>query len=128
MIYVRNDIPCKQLNKHKFSKNIEAIILELNFRKRKFLFIGTYHSTHPVYGSSNIDFFSEIEFALDLYSNYDKFLIAGDLNVEEHESPIRDFLHTFKAKNLVKESTCFKSLNNPSPESQLKEFEEKLQR
>ena len=84
------------------------------FRKRKFLFIGTYHSTHPVYGSSNIDFFSEIEFALDLYSNYDKFLIAGDLNVEEHESPIRDFLHTFKAKNLVKESTCFKSLNNPS--------------
>ena len=114
MIYVRKDIPCKQLNKHRFKKNIEAIFVELNFRKRKFLLIGSYHSTHSVYGCSNIEYFSEIEFSLDIYSKYDKFLIAGDLNIQEKETPIKNFLDSFKARNLVRENTCFKNLENPS--------------
>ena len=51
---------------------------------------------------------------MDTYCNYDKFLIAGDLNVQEHVSSIQNFLEEFNAKNLVKEKTCFKSLDNPS--------------
>ena len=114
MIYVRKDIPCKQLNEHVFTKNMEAIFVELNFRKRRFLLIGSYHSTNSVHGCSDTEYFSEIEFALDIYSKYDKFLIAGDLNIQEKETPIKNFLNTFKAKNLVKENTCFKNLENPS--------------
>ena len=41
LIYVRSDIPCKQLNKHEFSTNIEWIFVEINFRKSKSLLLGT---------------------------------------------------------------------------------------
>ena len=68
LIYVRKDIPSKELKKHNFSKNIEALFVEINLRKSKFLLVGTYHSKHPVYGTSNIEFFEQIGFALDVYS------------------------------------------------------------
>ena len=47
MIYVRGDIPSKELTQHNCSKNIEAIFVEINLRKNKLLLVGTYHSTHP---------------------------------------------------------------------------------
>ena len=107
IIYVREDIPSKQLNKHKFSKNIEALFVELNLRKTKLLLIGTYHSTHPDYGTKDNDYFEQIGLALDVYCNYDKFLLAGDFNVQEEESCLQDFLNEYSAKNMVKENTCF---------------------
>ena len=33
LIYVRSDIPCKQVSKHEFSESIEGIFVEINFRK-----------------------------------------------------------------------------------------------
>ena len=44
--------------------------------------------------------------ALDQYNNYDKFLLAGDFNMEEEEEILREFLIEHNAKNLVKEPTC----------------------
>ena len=88
--------------------------MEINLRKSKLLLCGTYHSTHPIYGTNDNDYFEQIGFALDVYSNYDKFLLAGDFNVQEDESSIQDFLDDFCAKNLVKDKTCFKSIDNPS--------------
>ena len=114
IIYVREDIPSKLLNKHSFTKNVEGLFVEINLRKTKLLLFGTYHSNHPVYGMNDEQYFKEIGHALDVYANYDKFLIAGDLNAEEHEKYTKDFLHEHNAKNLVKEKTCFKSLTNPS--------------
>ena len=114
IVYVRSDIPSKELKKHNFSKKVEALFIEINLRKSKLLFVGTYHSTHPEYGLSDTDYFEQIGLALDVYSNYDKFLLAGDFNVQEDESSIQDFLQEFHAKNLVQEKTCFKSVNNPS--------------
>ena len=113
-VYVRKDIPSKELKKHTFSKNIEAIFLEINLRKSKLLLVGTYHSTHLLYGTSDKDFFQEMGISFDVYSNYDKFLLAGDFNVQEEENSLQEFLDDFSAKNLVKEQTCFKSLENPS--------------
>ena len=52
--------------------------------------------------------------ALDVYSNYNKFLLAGDFNVQEGDDSLQEFLDDFSANNLVKEKTCFKSLENPS--------------
>jgi len=43
LIYVRSDIPCKQLSKHDFPDGIEGIFIEINFRKSKWLLFGTYH-------------------------------------------------------------------------------------
>ena len=42
------------------------------------------------------------------------FLLAGDFNVQEEENSLQEFLDDFSAKNLVKEKTCFKSLENLS--------------
>ena len=43
LIYVREDIPSKQLNKHMFAEDIEGIFVEINLRKCKWLLFGTYH-------------------------------------------------------------------------------------
>ena len=81
MVYVRDDIPSVELKKHTFSKK-EAIFVEINLRKNKFLLFGTYHSIHPYYGLNDNDYFEQIGFALDTYSSYDKFLLVGDLNMQ----------------------------------------------
>ena len=114
MNYIRKNIPSKELKKHNLSKNIEALFVEINLRKCKFLLVGIYHSTHPDYGTSDDDFLVQMGHTLDVYSSYEMFLLAGDFNVQEHQPCMQDFLIDFNAKNLVKENTCFKSINNPS--------------
>ena len=53
--------------------------------------------------------------ALDKYSqHYDKFMLVGDFNAEESEPCLSQFLYEYNAKNIVKESTCFKNVLNPS--------------
>ena len=114
LIYVREDIPSKLLNKHTFTKNVEGLFIEINLRKCKILFFGGYRSEHKTFGLNREDFFDQIGLALDIYNNYDKFLLAGDFNTEERVETLEDFLFEHNARNLVKGSTCFKSLDNPS--------------
>ena len=80
------------------------------------MIVGTYHSTNTKYGTSDDIFFNQIGLAIDFYSKYDKFLLAGDFNVNvfEENDILDDFLDEFHAKNLVKDSTCFKNPDNPS--------------
>ena len=60
-IYIRSDIPCRQLNKHDFPDSIEGLFVEINFRKSKWLFLGTYH---PPSQNDNF-YFKHIGLALD---------------------------------------------------------------
>ena len=111
LIYVRDGIACKELNKHSFPDDIEGIFIEINFRKSKWLLLGTYH---PPSQSDNY-YFQSIGSALDKYNmTYNKFILAGDFNSEESETIMNSFLGTFAVSTLVKEKTCFKSLQNPS--------------
>ena len=114
MIYVREDIPSKLLSKHAFTKNVEGLFIEINLRKTKLLFFGGYRSEHTDFGLSKDDFLEQMIFALDKYSTYDRILWAGDFNLDRGEEKLPDFLCERKLKNLVKEGTCFKSINNPS--------------
>ena len=41
-------------------------------------------------------------------------MLAGDFNIEDHEPRIKPFLHQYESKNLVKQPTCYKSIENPS--------------
>ena len=60
-------------------------------------------------------FFDCVSNALDTYlSTYDKFILAGDFNIQEHEQALSEFLDKYNANNLVKDKTCFKSIENPS--------------
>ena len=109
--FVRSDIPCKQVNQHEFSENIEGIFLEVNFRKSKWLLLGTYH---PPSQNDNF-YFDNIGRALDIYTQtYDQFLLIGDFNAEEKENTLSEFMDLYDLKNLVKQNTCFKSVENPS--------------
>ena len=43
MIFVRDDIPSKSVNNHTFPDDIEAILVQINLKKSKFLLLGGYH-------------------------------------------------------------------------------------
>ena len=47
LIYVREDIPNKALNKHILPEDIETVFIELNLRKQKWLPCGTYQPPLP---------------------------------------------------------------------------------
>ena len=111
LIYVREDIPSKKLNRHNFPGDIEGIFLEINLRKSKWLLFGTYHP--PRQGDNY--YFNFIERALDIYNDsYNNFLLIGDFNIEDFEPCLSNFLLQYDAKNLVKDKTCFKNPDNPS--------------
>ena len=41
-------------------------------------------------------------------------MLVGDFNAEESEPCLSQFLYEYNAKNIVKESTCFKNVLNAS--------------
>ena len=111
LIYVREDIPSKELLKFKFPSDIEEIYIEMNLRKTKWLFLGTYH---PPSQSDNY-FFQNIGSSIDFYCQYyEKFLLVGDFNAEDTEPHLAEFLRNYDVKNIVKNKTCYKNINNPS--------------
>ena len=110
IIYVREDITSKMLTKHKFPDDIEALFVEINFRKCKWLLCGLYHPP----SQSDQYFFDNLDKALDVYSTYEKVLITGDFNAQEGEKCLDTFLYQHELKSLNKEATCYKNPNKPS--------------
>ena len=110
-IYVQEDIPSRELKTRNTPEDIESIFIEINVIKTRWLFCGCYHPP----SQSDQYFFENIGKALDKYSkHYDKFMLVGDFNAEESEPCLSQFLYEYNAKNIVKESTCFKNVLNPS--------------
>ena len=90
------------LTKHKLPDDIEALFIEINFWKCKWLVSGLYHPP------SQFDqyLFDDLDKALDVYSNYEKVLLTGDFNAQEGERCLDTFLYQHKLKSLNKEATC----------------------
>ena len=73
IVFIREDIPSKILTKHTLPEDIEAILIEINLRKNKFMLLATYHPP----SQSDQYFFDNINTALDRYAgNYDKVLLG----------------------------------------------------
>ena len=89
--YLRKDIPSKPLTKHNFTKGVEGMFVEINLRKTKLLLFCAYRSEHEEYGLVDIEFFEQVGLALDVYSNYDKFLLAGDFNTKDEDQASSGF-------------------------------------
>ena len=52
---------------------------------------------------------------MDLYlGNYDRFILIGDFNTNDTDQTLIEFNDQYSSKNIVKEPTCFKNINNPS--------------
>ena len=75
------------------------------------LAVGCYHPP-----SQNDDYYlCNLSKVMDsLNSVYEKFILTGDFNSEDHEIEISSFLNNHEARNVVKEKTCFKSVLSPS--------------
>ena len=109
IVYVRDDIPSKQLTKHKLSDNIEGVFIEVNLWKIKWIIFGTYRSPSQPVGY----FFKHVGYALDAYGQtYENFLLTGDFSAEETERCLCEFLTKCDSKSLVKDKTCFKNPKN----------------
>ena len=52
LIYIRDDIPSKELSERKFPVDIGGIFIEINLRKTKWLILATYRPTNQ-----SVDYF-----------------------------------------------------------------------
>ena len=68
MVYICEDIPSKQLDKHVFPYDMVVLFVKLNFRKCKWLLFGTYHPP----SQADISYFDNLDQAFDIYSSYEK--------------------------------------------------------
>ena len=112
MLFIIEDIPSKLLPNVNPSGNIENIFVEINLRSRKWLISG---SSNPNVGliqnytvsiNKNTDFYS---------SKYENFIAIADFNAEMTNSYLEEFCASYNLKNLIKQPTCFKNLENPTP-------------
>ena len=110
IIHAREDIPGIILTKHVFPTDIEALFIELNFGKCKWLLSGIYHPP----SQSDQYFFDGLDNALDEYSNYGNILLVGDFDAQIGQTCLDTFLHQHELKNVKKEPTCYKNSENPS--------------
>ena len=110
LLYVRKDIPSKSLHLI-CDTDIECIMIEINIYKKKWLILGIYNAK----GSQIVNFLNIISKNLCYYfSLYDNVIILGDFNAEITIDTMAEFSEIYNLKSLIKEPTCFKSLDNPS--------------
>ena len=111
IIYVREDIPSRELKNHRPTSNFEGIFFEINLKKSKWLLFGGYNPH-----KENIsNFLNQLGHTLDHYMpKYENFLLLGDFNSEMNEIAMEEFAEAHSLYNLIKEPTCFKNLQNPS--------------
>ena len=112
LLYVREDIPTKLLKNTSFNNNkLEAIFVEINLRKKKWLLSCSYNP-HKSEISNHLN---EIGKHFDSYSSkYENYLIMGDFNAEPSEHAMANFMQTYSLRNLIKGPTCFKNPEKPS--------------
>ena len=84
IIYIREDISNKRLDKHVFPYDVEDLFVELDFRKCKWLLFGTYHPP----SQADIYYCDYLNKPFDTYSIYEKCLLVRDFNAEISEPHI----------------------------------------
>ena len=109
MIYVKDDIPTKEVTFVNLPHDIERIFVEVNLVNWKWLCCGCYHPP----GQQDEYLFNQLGNVLDQYTqNYEKFLI-GDFSAEDTEPSLFEFSYECKVKVITSKAFC-KSLQNPS--------------
>ena len=97
--YIRDNIPSKLL-KHDFGTNIENLSVEINLRKRKWFFNGSYNPC-----KSNI--LNYLNLVFNKYSKvYYNFIFMGDVNVTMGDKAMEDFSFLNILEILISKPTC----------------------
>ena len=111
LLYVREDIPAKPISNRSFDKDIEAMFVEINLRKKKWLLCVSYNphksliEKHLRVIGKNIDLCSGI---------YENFVIMGDFNIEPTENAMEEFIKLYNLKKLIKGPAYYKNPDKPS--------------
>ena len=109
LVYIGEGILFKELKFECFA-NMECIITEIHLHKKKWAMLSIYQPP----SQDEKRFYEELGKAMDHLSNtYENILIIGDLNNEENDHEISNFLGAYGINNLVTAATCFKSDTNP---------------
>ncbi len=90
---------------------IESICFEINLRKEKWAIIATYN---PPNASNEIFKNSLIKTVDKCTSNYDNFIVIGDLNLTPSNQYLKTICSSLGLTNLIKVPTCYKPNCNPS--------------
>ena len=104
MIFVRDDIPSKEIKISFLPSDIQCLFIEINIRKTKWLIVDSYH---PPSQNDNYFFYNLSKALGNLNSNYEKFLLVDDFYSEDNETEITNFLNNHEAKNIVKKKNMF---------------------
>ena len=110
LLYFRDHIPCKKITLD-FRPVLEAIVIQINLKKRIWLLIGSYNPQKIKISHHLNSIANQLN---ELCFKYENFILIGDLNSEMHEDAMNVFCTTYNFKNLVKEPTCYKNADNPS--------------
>ena len=90
LLYFRDHIPCKKVTIN-FDPAIEAIAIEINLKKRKWLLIGSYNPHKDMIKNHLKSMGRALN---DLCLKYENFILVGDFNSEMHEYPMNIFCTT----------------------------------
>ena len=107
LIYVKTNLPSKMINLYNFNKDIQCIAMELNVSNKRYIILSIYRPP-----KQKIDYFLDsLSEGLDFYSkNYENICIIGDFKATPSNPSLIQFFENQNLKNLVKNPTCFKSL------------------
>ena len=111
MLYVRDDIPSKDLKAIYLSIDKEYIFIEINLYMKKWLICGVYNPSKNQIKNLTMFLSQNLDHYLSLYDNI---IILGDFNAEPLDTYMHEFINMYGLKNLVNEPTCYKNVNNPS--------------
>ena len=105
LVYIKSNIPTRQLNCGNLCKSIQAVPFEINLRKEKWLVISIYRPP-----SQNSEFFlNSLTSIIDHFTKlFDNYIIIGDFNLEPSDTTLKHFLDSNGLYNLIKGHTCFK--------------------
>ena len=110
LVYVRDKVPANEIKQVNVTNTIECILTEISVGKKKWALISAYR---PPSQCEKL-FFEEIGKVLDQLSpRYENFVIVGDLNLEETNFEISNFMDVYGLRNLIKSPTYYKSAENP---------------
>ena len=106
MLFIRDNIPFRLLKPGNLPSNTEALFIEINLRKKKWLICCGYNPNKSLINK----FTHDIGRVLDSFiGNYDNFLIVRGLNSEITESSMHDFCNSCNLHSLCHKSTCYKN-------------------
>ena len=103
LVFLRENMTCSILNIKQLT--IEALLIELNLRKRKWLLCCSYNPHKNLI----VAHLRETHIALDvLSSKYENIIIIGDLIWSQKNL---DFCQSFNMESLINNFTCYKNPN-----------------